>query len=63
MASEAMRRGIARYQRKNMKVYAFKLHREYDADIIALLDAQENRQGYIKWILRKAIKEGKTAQE
>lgn len=63
MASEAMRRGIAKYQREKMKVYAFKLHKEYDADIIALLDAQENRQGYIKWILRKAIKEGKTAQE
>lgn len=63
MASEAMRRGIARYQRRMQKMYAFKLHKEYDADIISLLDAQQNRQGYIKWILREAIKEGKTAQE
>ena len=42
-------------KRLNYKGYYLKLNKEQDADVIERLDAQENRQGYIKGLIRDDI--------
>lgn len=44
-----------RYDRKNTKVYTLKLNRNTDAALIEQLDTVENRQGYIKSLIRADI--------
>lgn len=39
----------------NYKGYYLKLNKKQDADVIDRLDAQENRQGYIKGLIRDDI--------
>lgn len=51
-------RNAARYHKKNGKQYHLWLHRENDADIIKRLDSVENKQGYIKALIRYDIKRG-----
>jgi hypothetical protein len=48
-----------RSDKKNCKVYAIKLTRSTDADIIEKLDSVENRQGYIKELIRRDLEENK----
>lgn len=55
MTTEAQKRAVAKYDAKNTKVYAIKLNRKNDADIIEKLDSQTNVQGYIKEVIRKDI--------
>lgn len=57
MTTEAQKRAVAKYDAKNTKVYAIKLNRKNDADIIEKLDSQTNVQGYIKEVIRKDIGE------
>ena len=45
----------ARYDATHTKPYYFKLHLEYDSDIINKLDNVESRQGYIKQLIRDDI--------
>ena len=40
--------------KKNARFFGLKLSRETDGDLIEILDAQENKQGYIKTALRLA---------
>lgn len=59
MASEAQRRAIAKYDeehRKDFKRYNLRMHKEYDADIIAMIEKQDNKQGYIKNLIREDMK-------
>lgn len=51
-------KNAARYHKKNGKQYHLWLHRENDADIIKRLDSVENKQGYIKALIRYDIKRG-----
>ena len=53
MATEAMRRGIAKYDKANTTQIKMKLNNKTDADILAHLDRQENKQGYIKKLIRE----------
>lgn len=46
----------ARYDAANTVQIRLKLNRKTDADILALLDATENKQGLIKQLLREYIK-------
>lgn len=46
-----------RYQDKSGKQYHLWLHKKNDADVIARLDAQPNKQGYIKRLVRQDISE------
>lgn len=45
----------ARYDRKHCRQIALKFNREYDADILKKLDEVDNRQGYIKELIRYDI--------
>ena len=41
------------YQRENIVRVVVKLNRKTDADILARLEAEDNRQGYIKRLIRE----------
>ena len=45
-----------KYDKENIERYYLKLHKEKDADIINAIDPN-NKQGSIKELLRKAIKD------
>lgn len=47
-----------RYQTTHTRQIGFKLNLKYDKDILDKLDAVENKQGYIKDLIRKDIKRG-----
>lgn len=53
---EAKRRAVAKYDATHTRFYGVKLNIETDADIIALLDAVENKQRVIKTALREYAK-------
>lgn len=59
MASEAQRKAVSRYDKENTKSITVKLNRKTDADIIEWMDTKENRQGYIKEIIRKDMEKVK----
>ena len=43
------------YQKANIVRVVVKLNRKTDADILRVLEAQPNRQGYIKKLIREAM--------
>lgn len=49
-------RAIQSWQQKAMRTFSFRFHKEYQADIIKKLDAQENKTGYIAKLIEKDIK-------
>lgn len=49
--TEAQKRAAAKYAASNTRYYGIKLSCNTDADLIELLDAQDNKQGFIKRIL------------
>lgn len=55
-SSEAQIRAAAKYDKQNTRLIQLKLNKKTDADILEFLDAQENRQGFIKELIRKHMK-------
>ena len=53
--TEAQARAAEKYKRENTKQYKLMLSLKYDQDIIAQLDNVENRQGYLKQLIRADI--------
>ena len=54
---ESTKRAIAKYDKANTKGIYLKLNKKTDADIINFLNNLENKQGYIKDLIRYSIKE------
>ena len=50
-------KAVNRYQERAGKQYHLWLHKTNDADVIARLDSQPNKQGYIKRLVRQDIRE------
>lgn len=50
--SEAQKRAVLKYDAANTKQYHLKLNRKEDKEIIAKLDSLENKQGYIKALIK-----------
>lgn len=46
---------IKRYNYKNIVQISLALNRKTDADILAWLDQKENKQGYIKQLIRNDL--------
>lgn len=61
--SEAHKRASIKYDKENMRQIKFNLSLKYDQDIIAHLDAQENKQGYIKALIRADIARANSKKE
>lgn len=45
-------RASQKYQREKTRSVGMQLNLKYDADILAWLDSQENKQGYLKDLIR-----------
>ena len=59
MSTNAQIRASKRYNQKNTKAYAIVLNKRYDQDLIKWMEAQPNKQGAIKELIRKAIESGR----
>lgn len=42
-----------RYNKRNTKMYSFRLNHKYDSDIIDYLDSQENKTALLKRLIRE----------
>lgn len=58
MATDAHRAANARYDRRNTRQIKLKLNTNTDADVLAWLDAQPNKQGAVRDLIRREIAEG-----
>ena len=47
----------AKYDKTHTRAFCLKFNKKTDADVIAVLEAVSNKQGYIKQLIRKDIKE------
>ncbi len=56
MSTDAQLRAQAKYDRNNTRTVIMKLNISSDADILAKLDGIDNKQGYIKSLIRKDIR-------
>lgn len=56
MAKESQIRATAKYDKNNTKGMYLKLNLKTDKDIIERLDKEENKQGYIKQLIRNDLK-------
>ena len=54
--TEAQKRARERYEAKTKVQILLKLNKNTDSDILLKLDKVENKQGYIKQLIRKDIK-------
>lgn len=55
MTSKAQIRAVAKYDQSNTRQIKLKLNLKTDKDIIMKLDSVENKQGYIKDLIREDI--------
>lgn len=54
--TEQQKRAQIKYDKANTRQITFKFNLKTDADILERLDSVDNRQGYIKEIIRNDIK-------
>lgn len=54
--TEAQKRAREKYEKTNTVQLKMKLNRNTDADILAKLESVDNKQGYIKELIRDDIK-------
>lgn len=59
-SKEAIRRAKRKYEtteavRQTIKSYHLKCHTVHDADVIAALEAKDNKSGYLKTLIRADI--------
>lgn len=60
MATKAELKAQAKYDKKNTKQVGLKLNLIYDADILAKLDKEKNKQGYIKNLIREDMRNNRS---
>ncbi len=56
MATKAQIKASNKYDKENTKQIALRLNKKTDADIIEHLEKQSSKQGYIKELIRKDMK-------
>ena len=52
---QAQKKYNKKYHKGVLKSYSLKCHKEHDNDIIAVLESQDNKSGYIKRLIRDDI--------
>lgn len=57
MTTEAQKKAKRKYRKANNKQLNVELNKKTDADILERLDQVDNKQGYIKKLIRKDIDE------
>lgn len=58
MATEAQRKAVTKYNKKNLKQIRLALNVNTDQDIISKLETVPSKMGYIKELIRKDIQGG-----
>ena len=58
MMNEARRRAQAKYNKANTKQVTLRLNKRTEADIIEWLEGLDNKQGYIKSLIRADMTRG-----
>lgn len=56
MVSEAQKKAQEKYDKKATKRISMKLNLKTDSDILSMLEFVENKQGYIKRLIRNDIR-------
>lgn len=51
---------VLAYQKKHIKQYGFSINRKYDTDILQWMDGIENKQGYIKELIRADMRKSRS---
>lgn len=59
MASEAQKRASAAYDKRNVVGLYLKFNKKTDRDIIKHMEGQQNKQGYIKDLIRSDMASGR----
>ena len=59
MTTEARKRAREKYNKANYKAYTFRFHKTHEADVIEHLEAQPNKLGYIRGLIRNDMECGK----
>lgn len=59
MVTEQQKRAQIKYDKANTRQITFKFNLKTDADILERLDAVDNRQGYIKELIRNDMESEK----
>ncbi len=62
-SSDAQIRAAIKYDKNNTRLIQLKLNKKTDADILEYLDQLDNRQGYIKELIRKDMNGGLAPEE
>ena len=55
MATEAQKRAREKYNKETYKFTTFKLNKTTEADLIKHLEAQPNKQGYLRELIKKDL--------
>lgn len=63
MLTDAQRRAQKRYMKTRTRQIAFRLNIGTDADILAHIDKQPSKQGYLKQLVRADIAKQAAAQQ
>ena len=63
MVTEAKKRANERYDLRNTKQIKLKLNVKTDGDIIERLDSVDNKQGYIKGLIREDMRHDNYSDE
>lgn len=53
--TEAQKRATMNYRKRVIRRFTFDFNKEYDSDILEMLDAVDNRTSYIKELIRADI--------
>lgn len=56
-------KAVNRYHKLHCRQFNLCLNKDTDADIIAMIDSQDNKQGYLKRLIRQDIKGGNDGTE
>lgn len=59
MASEAQKKAVAKYDAANTVQFKIKLNKNNDAEMIKFLQGLDNRQGYLKDLIKKDMEKKK----
>ena len=62
MATESKRKANARYDEKATTQFKMKLNYKTDEDILQRLAEVDNKQGYVKDLIRQDLKKGKRVE-
>lgn len=58
-ATQAELRAIKKYNKENKQQIKFSINRKTEPELLAWIESQENKQGYIKDLIRKDMEKHK----